>query len=109
MNSLLLNRLVFHRFVPTATDLDLAHLAAFGMMAIFVSMLVGLTFIDLRHYIIPDEFSSYAVPVGIACASGLGSLGGAHPAIASGWRDAVLGAFWRAGVGARGRRGTLQK
>lgn len=85
--------LVFHRFVPGSADLDLAHLVAFGMMATFVSMLVALTFIDLRHYIIPDEFSIYAVPVGIVFAVGLASLGGAHPAIASGWRDAVLGAF----------------
>ena len=38
--------LVFHRFVPGPADLDLAHLAAFGMMATFVSMLVALTFID---------------------------------------------------------------
>ena len=62
------------------------------MMATFV-LAGALTFIDLRHYIIPDEFSIYAVPVGVVFAIGLASLGGAHPAIASGWRDAVLGAF----------------
>ncbi len=85
--------LLFRRFVPGPTDLDPAHLLSFIMMATFVSMLVGLTFIDLRHYIIPDEFSIYAVPVGVAFAVGVAELGGGHPAMASGWRDAVLGAF----------------
>jgi leader peptidase (prepilin peptidase)/N-methyltransferase len=52
-----------------------------------------MTFIDLRHYIIPDEFSIYAVPVGLVCVVVLAELGGVHPVIAGGWRDSVLGAF----------------
>ncbi len=84
--------LVFHRFVPGPDALDAAHLVAFAGMATFVSMMVGMTFIDLRHYIIPDEFSIYAVPVGLGFAWGLDALGGSHPVWASGVSSGLLGA-----------------
>jgi len=89
--------LLFHRFIPGPEALNVQGLVAFGVMAVFVSMLVAMTFIDLRHYIIPDEFSIYAVPVGLAGVVLLAELGGAHPVIASGWKDAVLGAFMGGG------------
>jgi leader peptidase (prepilin peptidase)/N-methyltransferase len=85
--------LVFHRFIPDSSALNADGLVAFGLMATFVSMLVAMTFIDLRHYIIPDEFSIYAVPVGVVGAIMYAELGGDHAVIASGWRDAVLGSF----------------
>ena len=85
--------LVFHRFIPDISALNAHGLMAFGLMAVFVSMLVAMTFIDLRHYIIPDEFSIYAVPVGILGVILYAEFGGGHAVIASGWRDAVLGAF----------------
>ena len=85
--------LVFHRFVGGPGELDGSHLCAFGLMAVFVSMLVAMTFIDLRHYIIPDEFSIYAVPIGLLGVVVFAELGGVDPIIASGWRDSVLGAF----------------
>jgi leader peptidase (prepilin peptidase)/N-methyltransferase len=85
--------LLFRRFVPGADALTAGGLMAFGVAAIFVSMLVAMTFIDLRHYIIPDELSIYAVPVGLAGVVLLAELGGAHPVLANGWKDAVLGAF----------------
>ena len=85
--------LVFRRFVPGLEALNSQGLMAFGLMALFVSMLIAMTFIDLRHYIIPDEFSIYAVPVGILGVILFAELGGSHPVLASGWRDAVLGAF----------------
>ena len=52
-------------------------------MATFVSMLVALTFIDLRHYIIPDEFSISPFRSG-RVRHRLGEPRRAHPAIASG-------------------------
>ena len=52
-------------------------------------MLVAQAFIDIRHYIIPDEFSIYAAPFGIVASVGLASLGySAGPT----WQQSVLGA-----------------
>lgn len=84
--------LVFHRFVTGPQDLDAAHLFAFGGMAVFASMMVAMTFIDLRHCIIPDEFSIYAVPVGLVFVWGFDALGGSHPVVAGSLGDAVVGA-----------------
>ena len=84
--------LVFHRFVPGPEHLDAAHMLSFIGMATFVSMMVAMTFIDLRHYIIPDEFSIYAVPVGLAFVWGLDALGGTHAVWASSLSSGVLGA-----------------
>jgi leader peptidase (prepilin peptidase)/N-methyltransferase len=89
--------LLFRRFVPGTEALTVGGLMAFGVAAIFVSMLVAMTFIDLRHYIIPDEFSIYAVPVGLVAVVLMAELGGAHPVLAGGWKDSVLGAFFGGG------------
>jgi len=75
-------------------DLDLAHVACFIYYAAFVCMLVGLTFIDLRHYIIPDEFSIYAVPLGVLGAWGLGLL---QAELAPSWQQSLIGALAGAG------------
>jgi len=85
--------LVFRRVVPDAMALDQGHLLAAGLLMVFSAMLVGLTFIDLRHYIIPDEFSIYAAPIGIFGFWAVSALG-AEPVVgATGWRDAVVGSF----------------
>jgi leader peptidase (prepilin peptidase)/N-methyltransferase len=86
--------LLFRRFVPTAADVDAAHLAAFGVYLVFAAMLIASTFIDVRHYIIPDELSIYAVPVGVAACALLTHLG--YPGAPT-WREAVLGAFFGGG------------
>ncbi len=85
--------LLFRRFVPDVFALNAPSLVTFGLAAIFVSMLVAMTFVDIRHYIIPDQLSIYAVPVGVLGVVLVAQLGGGHLALASGWRDSVLGAF----------------
>ena len=76
--------------VPGPEALDLAHAAAFGVYLLFTSMLVAVTFIDIRHYIIPDEFSIYAVPFGVAACALLTHLG--YPGAPT-WQQSVLGAL----------------
>jgi leader peptidase (prepilin peptidase)/N-methyltransferase len=82
--------LLWHRILPDPAALDLAHLAAFGVHLGFVCMLVAVTFIDIRHYIIPDEFSIYAVPLGVGASLLLTWLG--YPEAVS-WQQSVLGAL----------------
>jgi leader peptidase (prepilin peptidase)/N-methyltransferase len=90
--------LVYQRVIPTPMQLDAAHLAAAGLLGVFVAMMVGLSFIDIRHFIIPDEFSIYAVPVGILGVMLVDWLGVAPPMMAANWRDAVVGAAVGGGV-----------
>jgi leader peptidase (prepilin peptidase)/N-methyltransferase len=82
--------LVFRRVIPDLADFDTAHLVALAWYGWLFFALVGLTFIDLRHYIIPDEFSVYSVPVGVAGAALLGWLGYAG---APTWQGSVVGAL----------------
>ncbi|TNE90238.1 MAG: prepilin peptidase [Deltaproteobacteria bacterium] len=62
---MLLSLLAWRRFVPGPEALDLQHFTAWLAFFAFLSMLVVATYVDLRHYIIPDEVTIYAVPVGI--------------------------------------------
>lgn len=86
----LLVLLCWRQAVPGVEALDAAHIALFAYHTTFVCMLVGLTFIDLEHYIIPDEFSIYAVPVGVLGALGIGLLA---PDLAPSWKQALVGAL----------------
>lgn len=82
--------LIFRRVLAGPEDLDLPHLAAFGFYLVFAAMLIAQTYIDVRHYIVPDEFSIYAVPVGVAGAWLLGWLGyEGGPS----WQQSVVGAL----------------
>jgi len=85
----LLVLLVWRQAIPGVELLDAAHVALFVYHTTFVCMLIGLTFIDLEHYIIPDEFSIYAVPVGVLGALGIGFLA---PDLAPSWQQALIGA-----------------
>lgn len=91
----LLAWLVFRRVVPGPADLDLAHLVAFAVFFGFVAMLVAQTCVDLRHGIILDQFSIYAVPLGVAAAALLTRLG--YPGAIT-WRQSVLGALFGSGL-----------
>jgi len=84
--------LLFHRAIAGPSELDAAHIVGFIGLATFASMMVAMTFIDLRHYIIPDEFSIYAVPVGLGFAWAVDALGGASSIWANGLAGGVLGA-----------------
>ena len=85
----LLVLLLWRRLIPQPQQMDLHHLTAFAYYLSFVIMMVGLTFIDLRHYIIPDEFSIYAVPIGVFGAFAVNLLG--H-GLAPTWQQSLLGA-----------------
>jgi len=83
--------LLFHRFIPTPESLTIANVSLLVMMVVFVAMLVAMTFIDLRHYIIPDEFSIYAAPFGIAGVALVTAMGASHPVMAVSWQASFLG------------------
>ena len=87
--------LVYQRIITGPQDLDLAHGAAFVVYLLFAAMLIAQTFIDVRHYIIPDELSIYAAPFGIAACGLLGWLGYTG---APTWKQSVLGAVLGAGL-----------
>ena len=87
--------LLFRRLVPDLADLDAAHLVALVWYGWLLFALVGLSFIDLRHYIIPDQFSIYMVPVGVAGAAALGALGYTG---APTWQGSVVGALVGGGI-----------
>jgi len=82
--------LVYRRVVTGPADLDLPHLAAWLFFLVFAAMLIAQTYIDIRHYIVPDEFSIYAVPFGVGGAAALHALGYAG---APTWQGAVVGAL----------------
>ena len=86
--------LLFRSIVPEPAQLDLAHGAAFLFAFSIAALMITQSFIDLKHFIIPDELSIYAVPYAIAAAVGLTWLG--YPEALS-WRASVLGAFFGGG------------
>ena len=90
-----LSLLLFWRFIPNPGVVDAAHGAAFVVHFVFFAMLVVVTFIDIRHYIIPDELSIYAAPLGIAASAGLAWLGAPD---AVGLKGALVGSVAGAGV-----------
>lgn len=81
--------LLFRRVVPDIADVDPGHLVAFVWYGWLLFALVGLTFIDLRHKIIPDAFSVYSIPVAVAGAALLERLGYTHAVT---WQQSVVGA-----------------
>ena len=84
--------LLYQRFIPTPEMLTVGNGVTLLLMIVFVAMLVAMTFIDLRHYIIPDEFSIYAAPIGIAGVALVSALGGMHPVLAQSWSASFIGA-----------------
>lgn len=93
----LLAFLVWRRFVPGPEELDAAHLAAAALYFAFVMDLVIAAYADVRRRIIPDQTSSYAVPVAILGVVLLGVLGYDGP-LAIPWRASVLGAAGAGGA-----------
>ena len=85
----LLSWLLWRRMVPDADSMDPANLTAFGVSLVFVCMLLTQAYIDIRHFIIPDSLSIYAVPVGIMAAVLQESMGVTG---APTWQQSVMGA-----------------
>lgn len=71
----LLAVLLWRRFVPGVAAIDPPHLAAWTLYLVFACLLVVATYSDLRHRIIPDETTSWAVPVGVLGVGALDWLG----------------------------------
>jgi len=102
----LLGWLLFRALVPDATFLDGPHVTAWVVYFVFFSCLVIGSFVDLRHRILPDQVTSYAVPLGllgVAVLQWVGFDGFPHTTV----RGAVIGAaFW--GLSAAGVAGLGQ-
>ncbi len=93
--------LLFRHIVRDVDGLDAPHLVAFVWYGWLCFIAVAASFIDLRHKIIPDEFSIYSVPVGVGGAVLLGQLGySAVPGVldAPTWQQSVVGALIGGGV-----------
>ena len=84
--------LLYRRFVPSAADLDVAHLAAFGLFLVFASGLAIGAFVDLRDRILPDQVTLQLLPVGLIGAVTLQALGYTDW-LALGWRESAMGAL----------------
>ncbi len=91
----ILSLLLFRHLVPTAIFITGASLATWALYLVFLTMLVATTFIDLRHYIIPDEFSIWAIPAGVGATALLNFLG--QPGIPD-WKSSLLGALLGGGI-----------
>ncbi|MDP6933249.1 MAG: prepilin peptidase [Myxococcota bacterium] len=91
----LLSWRLFVQLVPSAGDVDLVHGLAWCSGLLFIFMLVTQALIDLRYHIIPDEFSVYAIPLGLGSAALLAHLG--YPE-AIGWKQSVMGALLGGGT-----------
>ena len=83
--------LLFRRLIHDVGELDLTHAVVWVIYFTFVCMLIIGAFIDLKYYIIPDEVSIYAVPVGILGAVAMQRLG-YDGWLAIEWRHSVVGA-----------------
>lgn len=87
----LLGVLAFRRTVPDVLDAGPVDFLAFGAVMLFLSALVISALVDVRHQIIPEQTSTYAVPVLLGLVAALDRLGW------HGWppmdlRQAVFGA-----------------
>ena len=63
--------------------------------ALYPAIEIGQAYIDIRHFIVPDQFSIYAVPVGVAGCALLGWMGYEG---APSWQASVVGALIGGGV-----------
>jgi leader peptidase (prepilin peptidase)/N-methyltransferase len=87
----MLGYLTFRRFIADPSELDAVHVLAWAVYSGFVSLLLVACYTDLRHHIIPDQVTVYAVPAAILGAFVLETAGySGWPAVP--WRHAVLGA-----------------
>lgn len=91
----LLALLVFRRFVPDGFSIDAVHVTAWAFYLLFAGALSIGALVDIRHRILPDEVTVYAIPLGLAGSAALERLGSTdwlRPAFA----DSVIGALFGA-------------
>jgi len=91
----LLAWLLFRTIVTEFEQVDAAHLVAFVFQFSFVSMLLAQAFIDIKYYIIPDEFSIYAIPYAVGGVALIHWLG--YPDAMT-WKVSVIGALVGGGL-----------
>jgi leader peptidase (prepilin peptidase)/N-methyltransferase len=92
--------LLFRRIFADPGDLDGPHAALWVTRLGFVSAMIVAAAVDVKHRIIPDEVSIYAVPVGVLAAVAL-QYAGIEGWWLVPWRSAVLGAgIWGGAFGA---------
>ena len=84
-----LSLLVFLRFVPDPAQMTVQGLALYGVYFVFVAALIAVTFIDLEHYIIPNEISLTGTALGVLICFVLDSLGLGWIS----WEASLLGAL----------------
>ena len=89
-----LSLLLFWTIIPNPESISIGHGLLFGLQFAFVSMLVALSFIDIRYYIIPDQLSIYPVPFFIAGIYGIGII---EPSTTISWKASFLGSFFGGG------------
>lgn len=82
---------LFLRVVPDASAIDGAHLGLWVTRLGFVGAMIVAAAVDVKHRIIPDEVSVYAIPLGVLAAVAL-EWAGIHGWWLVPWRQAVLGA-----------------
>lgn len=83
--------LLFVRIFPGFDDLTVTNAASFAFYLIFASALIAMSYTDLRHAIIPDQLSTWLIPVGVLGAASLQGIG-VEGWPAPGWQQSVLGA-----------------
>ena len=87
--------LLYRKIFATPFDFTIGNTLSFFLYFAFISALIAESFIDLKHYIIPDSLSIYAAPVAII---GMYILGEYNSEFAITWQESVLGAFFGGGV-----------
>ena len=88
----LLSLLLFRQMIPDLGHFTPYSLAMWAAYTIFLGMLIALSLIDIRWKIIPDQFSIYAIPFGIALAFALPQLRGQPIDVVPSGIDATIGA-----------------
>jgi leader peptidase (prepilin peptidase) / N-methyltransferase len=91
----LLALLLYRKIFVNLIDFTPGNLFAFFLYFAFISALIAESFIDIKHYIIPDSLSIYAAPVAIA---GMFLLEQTDASLGITWQESVLGAFFGGGT-----------
>jgi leader peptidase (prepilin peptidase)/N-methyltransferase len=90
----LLGLLLFRHMIPVPEAVTMPNLVAWTVFLGFLAMLIASSFIDLQHFIIPDQFSQNAVPFGVAAMALLSWMGWSG---ALSWTQSLAGAIVGAG------------